>query len=40
MEIIIFEGFWNIDDVQELNEYLFLFGDNDIGRGKGGQAVI
>ncbi len=40
MEIIIFEGFWNVDDVQEMNEYLFLFGDNDIERGKGGQAII
>ncbi len=40
MEIIIFEGFWDEDDVQEMQDYLFLFGDNDIQRGKGGQAVI
>ncbi len=40
MEIIIFEGFWTEEDVEEMSEYLFLFGDNDIKKGKGGQAII
>lgn len=40
MEIIIFEGFWTVEDIEEMSEYLFLFGDNDIKKGKGGQAII
>jgi hypothetical protein len=40
MSVIIFEGYWKISDVEANPKYLFIFGDNDIGKGKGGQAII
>ena len=40
MEIIIFDGFWTVSDVKMAPDYLFIFGDNDIQKGKGGQAII
>lgn len=40
MEIIIFDGFWSVNDVRLKTEFLFIFGDNDIKKGKGGQAII
>lgn len=39
-KIIIFKGFWKIEDVKKLSNCLFIYGDNDIGKGKGGQAII
>jgi hypothetical protein len=36
----IFKGFWNVDIVKSNPHKLFIFGDNDIGKGKGGQAII
>lgn len=38
--VIIFEGFWTCDDVRQNPNCLFVFGDNDIQLGKGGQAII
>lgn len=35
-KIIIFEGFWKISDVVNNPTWLFVFDDNDVGRGKGG----
>jgi len=32
--------FWTVSDVKHYREYLFIFGDNNIGKGCGGQAVI
>ena len=32
--------FWTIKDVRKNNKYLYVFGDNDVKRGKGGQAII
>lgn len=40
MEIKIFKGYWTINDVKKMSDYLFVFGDNDIKLGKGGQAII
>lgn len=40
MEAIIFEGFWTIEDVRSMPNYLFIFGDNDLKYGKRGQAII
>ena len=40
MKIIIFKGYWTVEDVRTNNKYLFIFGDNDIKRAKGGQAII
>ncbi len=40
VEIYVFEGFWSVKDIQKNKEYLWLYGDNDIKRGKGGQAII
>ncbi len=40
MEVIIFEGFWTIQDTRKLSQYIFIYGDNDIHKGKKGQAII
>lgn len=40
MQVIIFKGYWTIGDVKSMSNYLFIFGDNDISKGKGGQAII
>ena len=34
------KGYWSPQNVREHPRWLFVFGDNDIGQGKGGQAVI
>lgn len=39
-KIKIFYGFWNVDHCRNNPGCLFVFGDNDIKRGLGGQAVI
>jgi len=39
-KIKIFKGWWTLDDIKNNRDHLFIFGDNDIGRGKGGQAII
>jgi len=40
LDLYIFKGFWNISDTYVMENYLFIFGDNDIRKGRGGQAVI
>jgi hypothetical protein len=40
MDVIIFKGFWTLEDVTKKPDYLFIFGDNDVKRGRGGQAII
>ena len=40
MKFIVFKGFWTVEDVRNNPDCLWLFGDNDIKRGKGGQAII
>lgn len=40
MKVLIFDGFWNIDDTKKYSDYIFIYGDNDIHKGKGGQAII
>lgn len=39
-KIIIFDGYWSIVDVKNNPDSLFVYGDNNIGRGKAGQAII
>nr|WBF70815.1 hypothetical protein [Megavirus caiporensis] len=39
-KIIIFNGFWTVDDVKINPHALFVYGDNDVHIGKGGQAII
>ena len=39
-KIVIFEGYWSRSDVLNYPNSLFVFGDNDAGIGKGGQAII
>lgn len=39
-KVMIYRGFWSIYDVQSRKDHLFLFGDNDIQKGLGGQAII
>jgi len=36
----IFEGYWSENDCDNSPRTLFIFGDNDIKTGRGGQAVI
>lgn len=40
MKVLIFDGFWTIDDTKKYSNYIFIYGDNDIHKGKGGQAII
>ena len=40
MEILIFKGFWTLENVTSKPDYLFIYGDNDVKNGKGGQAII
>lgn len=40
MKVIIFDKFWTISDIKKYSNYIFIFGDNDIRKGKGGQAII
>lgn len=40
MNKIIYKKFWTVDDVVKHRDWLFVYGDNNIGKGKGGQAVI
>jgi hypothetical protein len=39
-KICIFGKFWNVSDCNESPRSLFVFGDNDVQKGCGGQAVI
>ena len=39
-KIIIFDGFWTIDDVKRYPHALFVYGDNNVRKGLGGQAII
>ena len=38
--IEIFSGYWTIDDVRNNQNKLFVYGDNNIKKGRGGQAII
>jgi len=40
MKVIIFEGFWTVEAVDADSKKLYIFGDNNIGEGCGGQAII
>jgi len=39
-KIIEFKGFWKISDVKSNPKWLFVYGDNNVQIGKGGQAII
>lgn len=36
----IFEGYWTVNDARSNKNSLFVYGDNDIKKGKKGQAII
>jgi len=40
MIVKIWKGYWTLHDVKSHSDYIFIFGDNDIKAGKGGQAII
>lgn len=40
MYVILFKGYWNKEDVIKYKNAIFIFGDNNIGMGAGGQAII
>lgn len=39
-KICLFNGYWNVSDCNENPKSLFLYGDNDQKKGRGGQAII
>jgi hypothetical protein len=39
-KIHLFDGFWSVNDCKRCPDSLFIFGDNDIKQGIGGQAII
>ncbi|XWV25133.1 hypothetical protein QJ856_gp0643 [Tupanvirus deep ocean] len=39
-KIVIFKGYWTVADVNKYPHALFIYGDNNIKKGKGGQAII
>ena len=39
-KVIIWKEFWTEKEVNEHPTWLFIYSDNDIKRGKGGQAII
>jgi hypothetical protein len=39
-KIIIYQGHWTNESPRENKNALYIFGDNDIKQGNGGQAVI
>lgn len=39
-KIVIFKGYWSVADVKRYPHALFIFGDNNVGLSKGGQAII
>lgn len=40
MKIEIWKKFWTIKDCNNNPNFLFIFGDNDVQKGKKGQAII
>lgn len=40
MHWTIFKGFWTVKDTLKHDDSLFIFGDNDLHFGQGGQAII
>lgn len=38
--VYLWKGKWTVEDVRSLTHCLFVFGDNDIKRGKKGQSII
>jgi len=39
-QIRYFNGYWKVEDVIKNPNCLFVYGDNDVHQGKGGQAII
>ena len=39
-KVVIFDDFWTVEDVKRYPYALFVYGDNDVKQGKGGQAII
>jgi len=40
MKIIFWPRNWTIEDIRNNRDHLFIFGDNDLMAGKGGQSII
>lgn len=40
MIVKTFRGFWDSNSTREHEDYIFIFGDNNVGSGMGGQACI
>lgn len=40
MLVEIWKGYWTLQDVKNKDDFIFIFGDNDVRTGKGGQAII
>lgn len=39
-KVTIFKGYWTEEGVESTPNSLYVFGDNNVGIGKGGQAII
>lgn len=39
-KIVIFKGYWSVEDVKRYPHALFVYGDNNVHKGRGGQAII
>lgn len=40
MHVLIYKKYWTEEIVEKDKKYVYIFGDNDISKGKGGQAII
>jgi hypothetical protein len=40
INIVTFQGFWSVLNTKQHPHWLFVFGDNDVEKGCGGQAII
>ena len=38
--VLYFSSLWTVDDTRKNPQALFVFGDNDLSKGKKGQAII
>lgn len=39
-KIRFFKGYWTVQDAKNHPDWLFVYGDNDVHQGIGGQAVV
>ena len=40
MKVTIYKGYWTVAAAKKNKSYMFIYGDNNVGFGHGGQAII